>query len=319
MDERASNIRTERANLEVVDPLRQYLNGIGRVALLNAEQEVEIAKRIEAGVYAQHLHDEADGRFSDSELLELSEDGRQAKEELMTANLRLVVSIAKRYQGKNMPLLDIIQEGNLGLNRAVEKFDYAKGYKFSTYATWWIRQAITRSLADQGRTIRLPVHLVEQVNKIARVRRELHTQLNREPNLEEIAQETGIDADKIVDIEHFAREPVSLNAPVGDEDAELGDFLADENGLDVAETVYRNTIGEQVEKIFTTAGLEDKEKQVIRMRFGIGTESMTLDAIGKVLGVSRERIRQIERHALGKLRDTPAARALATEYNIESA
>ncbi|HEY8373265.1 MAG TPA: sigma-70 family RNA polymerase sigma factor [Pseudonocardiaceae bacterium] len=294
------------------DLVRVYLNGIGRTKLLTAEEEVELAKRIEAGVFAQHVLD-TDTRLSPeqrAELEELVRDGQEAKNHLLEANLRLVVSLAKRYTGRGMPLLDLIQEGNLGLIRAVEKFDYTKGFKFSTYATWWIRQAITRGMADQGRTIRLPVHLVEQVNKLARIKRDLHQRLGREATNEELAEESGLPVDKVVDLMDHARDPVSLDMPVGsEEDAPLGDFIEDSEATDAENAVISGLLQDDLRRVLAT--LDDREQQVIRMRYGIDDgQPKTLDQIGKRFGLSRERVRQIEREVMSKLRQGERAERL---------
>jgi RNA polymerase nonessential primary-like sigma factor len=281
-----------------------YLNGIGRTALLTAAEEVELAKRIEAGVFAQHMLDTADGLDSTrkGELRQLVTDGHVAKNHLLEANLRLVVSLAKRYTGRGMPLLDLIQEGNLGLIRAVEKFDYAKGFKFSTYATWWIRQAITRGMADQARTIRLPVHLVEQVNKLARMKRDMHQRLGRDATHAELAEESGIAEEKIADLLDHARDPVSLDMPVGsEEEAPLGDFIEDGEAADAETTVISHLLHDDLRRVLAT--LEDREQHVIRMRYGLDDgQPCTLDQIGRQFGLSRERVRQIEREVMAKLR-----------------
>ncbi|MFB9430797.1 sigma-70 family RNA polymerase sigma factor [Streptoalloteichus tenebrarius] len=294
------------------DLVRVYLNGIGRTKLLTAEEEVELAKRIEAGVFAQHMLETA-RRLPpkrQAELEELVRDGRVAKNHLLEANLRLVVSLAKRYTGRGMPLLDLIQEGNLGLIRAVEKFDYTKGYKFSTYATWWIRQAITRGMADQGRTIRLPVHLVEQVNKLARIKRELHQQLGREATHEELAKESGIPVEKVSDLLDHARDPVSLDMPVGaEEDAPLGDFIEDAEATDAENAVISGLLQDDLRRVLAT--LDEREQHVIRMRYGLDDgQPKTLDQIGKRFGLSRERVRQIEREVMAKLRQGDRAERL---------
>jgi len=286
------------------DLVRVYLNGIGKTALLTAEQEVVLARRIEAGVYAQHLLDTGK-RLSPKRRADLAaviRDGGKARSHLLVANLRLVVSLAKRYSGRGMPLLDLIQEGNLGLIRAVEKFDYAKGFKFSTYATWWIRQAISRGMADQGRTIRLPVHLVEQVNKLARLKRELHQQLGRDATFAELAEESGIPEGKIADLLDHARDPVSLDMPVGaDEDAPLGDFIEDAAGVSAEAVVVSRFMNADIAKVLDT--LDDRERTVVRLRYGLEDgRPRTLDEIGRVFGISRERVRQIERDSMGKLR-----------------
>jgi RNA polymerase nonessential primary-like sigma factor len=286
------------------DLVRVYLNGIGKTALLTAAQEVELAKRIEAGVFAQHML-ETEQRLPAGRRAELSalvRDGQLAKNHLLEANLRLVVSLAKRYTGRGMPLLDLIQEGNLGLIRAVEKFDYAKGFKFSTYATWWIRQAITRGMADQSRTIRLPVHLVEQVNKLARLKRDLHQQLGREATREELATECGLTPDKVADLLDHARDPVSLDMPVGtEEDAPLGDFIEDGMAANAENAVISGLLQEDLRRVLAT--LDEREQAVIRLRYGLEDgRTRTLDQIGKEFGLSRERVRQIEREVMAKLR-----------------
>ncbi|CAM3742733.1 MULTISPECIES: sigma-70 family RNA polymerase sigma factor [Tsukamurella] len=307
----AERVRPEltEADLDAQSPaadlVRVYLNGIGRTALLTAEDEVELAKRIEAGLYAQHLLD-TKKRLSASKKRDLAfivRDGQAARQHLLEANLRLVVSLAKRYTGRGMPLLDLIQEGNLGLIRAMEKFDYAKGFKFSTYATWWIRQAITRGMADQSRTIRLPVHLVEQVNKLARIRRELHQQLGREATDAELAAESGIPAEKIADLMDHSRDPVSLDMPVGsDEEAPLGDFIEDAEAASAESAVISTLMHSDVRSVLAT--LDEREQQVIRLRYGLDDgQPRTLDQIGKLFGLSRERVRQIEREVMSKLRN----------------
>ena len=294
------------------DLVRVYLNGIGKTALLTAAQEVELAKRIEAGVFAQHMLETAEGLSlaRRAELQALVADGHRAKNHLLEANLRLVVSLAKRYTGRGMPLLDLIQEGNLGLIRAVEKFDYTKGFKFSTYATWWIRQAITRGMADQGRTIRLPVHLVEQVNKLARIKRDLHQQMGREATHEELANEAGLTPAKVADLRDHARDPVSLDMPVGsEEDAPLGDFIEDGEATDAESAVISGLLQDDLRRVLAT--LDDREQSVIRLRYGIDDgQPRTLDQIGKSFGLSRERVRQIEREVMAKLRQGERAERL---------
>ncbi|WP_227981020.1 sigma-70 family RNA polymerase sigma factor [Nocardia spumae] len=292
------------AQSPAADLVRVYLNGIGKTALLTAADEVELAKRIEAGLYAQNLL-ETGKRLSATrkrDLAILVRDGQAARQHLLEANLRLVVSLAKRYTGRGMPLLDLIQEGNLGLIRAMEKFDYAKGFKFSTYATWWIRQAITRGMADQSRTIRLPVHLVEQVNKLARIKRELHQQLGREASDEELSAESGIPVEKIADLLDHSRDPVSLDMPVGnDEEAPLGDFIEDSEATSAESAVIAGLMHRDVRSVLAT--LDEREQQVIRLRFGLDDgQPRTLDQIGKLFGLSRERVRQIEREVMAKLR-----------------
>jgi RNA polymerase nonessential primary-like sigma factor len=294
------------------DLVRVYLNGIGKTALLTAEQEVQLAKRIEAGVFAQHMLDTAENlpAVERADLRALVRDGRTAKNHLLEANLRLVVSLAKRYTGRGMPLLDLIQEGNLGLIRAVEKFDYAKGFKFSTYATWWIRQAITRGMADQSRTIRLPVHLVEQVNKLARLKRELHQQLGRDATHEELADGTGIPVEKIADLLDHSRDPVSLDMPVGsDEEAPLGDFIEDADASDAESAVISGLLQDDLRRVLST--LDQREQLVIRMRYGLEDgQPRTLDQIGRHFSLSRERVRQIEREVMSKLRQGERAERL---------
>ena len=267
MDRDAGTEADLDAQSPAADLVRVYLNGIGRTALLSAQQEVELAKRIEAGVFARHVLDTAP-RLSPTrraDLTRLVHDGHKAKDHLLEANLRLVVSLAKRYTGRGMPLLDLIQEGNLGLIRAVEKFDYTKGFKFSTYATWWIRQAITRGMADQGRTIRLPVHLVEQVNKLARIKRDLHQRLGREATHEELADESGIPVEKVADLLEHSRDPVSLDMPVGaEEEAPLGDFIEDAEAADAESAVISGLLQDDLRRVLAT--LEDREQMVIRLR-----------------------------------------------------
>jgi RNA polymerase nonessential primary-like sigma factor len=281
-----------------------YLKEIGKVPLLTGEQEVTLARRIEAGVHATARLESQPFLSEDQQtsLEAVATDGDMAKRQLTEANLRLVVSIAKRYVGRGMALLDLVQEGNLGLIRAVEKFDYTKGFKFSTYATWWIRQAITRGMADQARTIRLPVHLVEQVNKLARIRRDLHQKLGRDATHEELAAESGIAEDRIADLLDHARDPVSLDMPVGsDEEAPLGDFIEDGESADAETTVISHLLHEDLRRVLAT--LEDREQQVIRMRYGLDDgQPRTLDQIGRRFGLSRERVRQIEREVMAKLR-----------------
>ncbi len=294
------------------DLVRVYLNGIGKTALLTAEQEVDLAKRIEAGLYAAHKLS-SPGRIAPkmtADLRRLVRDGETARQHLLVANLRLVVSLAKRYSGRGMPLLDLIQEGNLGLIRAVEKFDYTKGFKFSTYATWWIRQAISRGMADQGRTIRLPVHLVEQVNKLARLKRELHQQLGRDATFAELAEESGIPEEKIADLLDHARDPVSLDMPVGsDEDAPLGDFIQDGESMSAESMVVARFMNADIAKVLDT--LDDRERTVLRLRYGLEDgRPRTLDEIGRVFGISRERVRQIERDSMAKLRVGDRSEAL---------
>jgi RNA polymerase nonessential primary-like sigma factor len=304
------------AQSPAADLVRVYLNGIGKTALLTAAQEVDLAKRIEAGVFAQHVLDSAaaEGAQLDrqhaADLRTVVRDGMRARNHLLEANLRLVVSLAKRYTGRGMPLLDLIQEGNLGLIRAVEKFDYAKGFKFSTYATWWIRQAITRGMADQARTIRLPVHLVEQVNKLARIKRDLHQTLGREATHEELAEESGIAVEKVSDLLDHSRDPVSLDMPVGsEEEAPLGDFIEDAEATDAESTVISGLLHDDMRRVIAT--LDEREQNVIRLRYGLDDgQPRTLDQIGRQFGLSRERVRQIEREVMVKLRDGDRARRL---------
>ncbi|WP_111765089.1 sigma-70 family RNA polymerase sigma factor [Nakamurella deserti] len=293
------------------DLVRVYLNGIGKTALLTAEQEVDLAKRIEAGLYANFKlqNGKVPAKLA-KDLGRLVRDGETARQHLLVANLRLVVSLAKRYSGRGMPLLDLIQEGNLGLIRAVEKFDYTKGFKFSTYATWWIRQAISRGMADQGRTIRLPVHLVEQVNKLARLKRELHQQLGRDATFAELAEESGIPEEKIADLLDHARDPVSLDMPVGsDEDAPLGDFIQDGESMSAESMVVARFMNADISRVLDT--LDERESTVLRLRYGLEDgRPRTLDEIGRVFGISRERVRQIERDSMAKLRVGDRSEAL---------
>jgi RNA polymerase primary sigma factor len=287
------------------DPVRMYLKEIGRVALLTAQEEVELAKRIEAGELASLKLEDQDSKPDDDEMFKLRwtvMDGAKAKRHLVEANLRLVVSIAKRYVGRGMAFLDLIQEGNLGLIRAVEKFDYAKGFKFSTYATWWIRQAITRAIADQARTIRIPVHMVETINKLVRIQRQLLQDLGREPTAEEIAHQMEMTPAKVREIQKISQEPVSLETPIGEEeDSSLGDFIEDSDAVVPLERASFKLLQEQLETVLTT--LSDREKDVIRLRFGlVDGQPRTLEEVGKKFGVTRERIRQIESKTLSKLR-----------------
>jgi len=294
------------------DLVRVYLNEIGKVSLLTAADEVELAKRIEAGLYANHLLDTHSryGVARRRELRGVAVDGERAKDHLLRANLRLVVSLAKRYTGHGMPFLDLIQEGNLGLIRAVEKFDYTKGFKFSTYATWWIRQAISRAMADQSRTIRLPVHLVEQVNKLQRIRRELNQSLGREATNSELAGELDLTEERILELIDLSRDLVSLDQTVGtDDDASLGDFIADEKAPDAEAAVEAGLMRAQLHSIL--GSLDEREAAVIRMRYGLDDgQPHTLDEIGRAFKLSRERIRQIERETMAKLRHPSRARAL---------
>ena len=295
------------------DPVKDYLKQIGKVSLLNAEQEVDLARRIEAGLYAEYkLKNQADEMTSRErrELHFLAQDGQQAKNHLLEANLRLVVSLAKRYTGRGMQFLDLIQEGNLGLIRAVEKFDYTKGYKFSTYATWWIRQAITRAMADQARTIRIPVHMVEVINKLARVQRQMLQDLGREPTPEELAKELDMTAEKVVEVQKYGREPISLHTPLGEDgDSEFGDLIEDSEAIVPADAVSFTLLQEQLHHVLDT--LSEREAGVVSMRFGLGDgQPKTLDAIGTVYGVTRERIRQIESKTMSKLRHPSRSQVL---------
>ncbi|MDR2379508.1 MAG: RNA polymerase sigma factor [Bifidobacteriaceae bacterium] len=294
------------------DPVKDYLKQIGKVALLNAEQEVELAKRIEAGLFAEEkLATESglDPRLR-RELEWLANDGRRAKNHLLEANLRLVVSLAKRYTGRGMLFLDLIQEGNLGLIRAVEKFDYTKGFKFSTYATWWIRQAITRAMADQARTIRIPVHMVEVINKLARVQRQLLQDLGREPTPEELGKELDMTPEKVAEVQKYGREPISLHTPLGEDgDSEFGDLIEDSEAVVPAEAVSFTLLQEQLHAVLDT--LSEREAGVVSMRFGLTDgQPKTLDEIGKVYGVTRERIRQIESKTMSKLRHPSRSQVL---------
>lgn len=299
------------------DLVRIYLNGIGKTALLTAEDEVELSRRIEVGLYAEHLLETSDSltRAKKRDLKVLAREGKAARSHLLEANLRLVVSLAKRYTGRGMPLLDLIQEGNLGLIRAMEKFDYTKGFKFSTYATWWIRQAITRGMADQSRTIRLPVHLVEQVNKLSRIKREMYQQLGREATNEELSEESGIEESKIEMLLKQSRDPVSLDMPVGsDEEAPLGDFIEDSEAADAESAVVASLRHSDVRAVLDT--LEEREQDVIKLRYGLDDGMpRTLDQIGRRFGLSRERVRQIEREVMAKLREGDRADKLR-EYAV---
>ena len=294
------------------DPVKDYLKQIGKVALLNAEQEVELAKRIEAGLFAEeklNSGEKLDSRMR-REMEWIAHDGRRAKNHLLEANLRLVVSLAKRYTGRGMLFLDLIQEGNLGLIRAVEKFDYTKGYKFSTYATWWIRQAITRAMADQARTIRIPVHMVEVINKLARVQRQMLQDLGREPTPEELAKELDMTPEKVVEVQKYGREPISLHTPLGEDgDSEFGDLIEDSEAVVPADAVSFTLLQEQLHSVLDT--LSEREAGVVSMRFGLTDgQPKTLDEIGKVYGVTRERIRQIESKTMSKLRHPSRSQVL---------
>ncbi|WP_104914268.1 RNA polymerase sigma factor [Pontimonas salivibrio] len=296
------------------DPVKDYLKQIGKVALLNAEQEVQLAWRIEAGLFAEEKLSELTQREKTTklarELHEIAKDGQRAKNHLLGANLRLVVSLAKRYTGRGMQFLDLIQEGNLGLIRAVEKFDYTKGFKFSTYATWWIRQAITRAMADQARTIRIPVHMVEVINKLARVQRQMLQDLGREPTPEELARELDMTPEKVVEVQKYGREPISLHTPLGEDgDSEFGDLIEDTEAVVPADAVGFTMLQRQLESLLDS--LSEREAGVIRMRFGLGDGMpKTLDQIGDTFGVTRERIRQIESKTMAKLRHPSRSQAL---------
>jgi RNA polymerase primary sigma factor len=298
-----------------IDLVKAYLREIGKVALLNAEQEVELAKRIEAGLFAgEKLRQNRAGELKltptmKRDLAEIERDGERAKRHLLEANLRLVVSLAKRYQGRGLDLLDLVQEGNLGLVRAVEKFDYAKGYKFSTYATWWIRQALQRALADQGRTIRVPVHMAELITKVTRTRRDLTQTLGREPSSEELGEPLGMTAEKVEEILRYGRDTLSLQAPVGDDDAVLGDFIHDTDSIDPQQAVESQLLQGQLSAVLDS--LPERSAIVMRMRFGLEDgRPRTLDEVGRFLGLTRERIRQIERDTLAEIRNGGRAEAL---------
>ncbi|RJF44879.1 RNA polymerase sigma factor [Actinomyces sp. 2119] len=309
-DEPAQRVVTAGAT---ADPVKDYLKQIGKVALLNAEQEVELAKRIEAGLYAEYRLSEEGNDLPARlrrELHWVAQDGQRAKNHLLEANLRLVVSLAKRYTGRGMLFLDLIQEGNLGLIRAVEKFDYTKGFKFSTYATWWIRQAITRAMADQARTIRIPVHMVEVINKLARVQRQMLQDLGREPTPEELAVELDMTPEKVVEVQKYGREPISLHTPLGEDgDSEFGDLIEDSEAVVPADAVSFTLLQEQLHAVLDT--LSEREAGVVSMRFGLTDgQPKTLDEIGKVYGVTRERIRQIESKTMSKLRHPSRSQVL---------
>jgi RNA polymerase primary sigma factor len=318
-EEESEALRQARKDAEMTasaDSVRAYLKQIGKVALLNAEEEVDLAKRIEAGLYAAERLRQAD-EASEKLVLQarrdlrwIVRDGERAKNHLLEANLRLVVSLAKRYTGRGMAFLDLIQEGNLGLIRAVEKFDYTKGYKFSTYATWWIRQAITRAMADQARTIRIPVHMVEVINKLGRIQRELLQDLGREPTPEELAKEMDITPDKVLEIQQYAREPISLDQTIGDEgDSQLGDFIEDSEAVVAVDAVSFTLLQDQLQSVLQT--LSEREAGVVKLRFGLTDgQPRTLDEIGQVYGVTRERIRQIESKTMSKLRHPSRSQVL---------
>jgi RNA polymerase primary sigma factor len=318
-EEESEALRQARKDAEMTasaDSVRAYLKQIGKVALLNAEEEVDLAKRIEAGLYgAERLRqaEETGEKMSTQmrrDLRWIVRDGERAKNHLLEANLRLVVSLAKRYTGRGMAFLDLIQEGNLGLIRAVEKFDYTKGYKFSTYATWWIRQAITRAMADQARTIRIPVHMVEVINKLGRIQRELLQDLGREPTPDELAKEMDITPDKVLEIQQYAREPISLDQTIGDEgDSQLGDFIEDSEAVIAVDAVSFTLLQDQLQSVLQT--LSEREAGVVKLRFGLTDgQPRTLDEIGQVYGVTRERIRQIESKTMSKLRHPSRSQVL---------
>jgi RNA polymerase primary sigma factor len=318
-EEESEALRQARKDAEMTasaDSVRAYLKQIGKVALLNAEEEVDLAKRIEAGLYSAERLRQAE---ESSEKLPMQlkrdlrwivRDGERAKNHLLEANLRLVVSLAKRYTGRGMAFLDLIQEGNLGLIRAVEKFDYRRGFKFSTYATWWIRQAITRAMADQARTIRIPVHMVEVINKLGRIQRELLQDLGREPTPEELAKEMDITPDKVLEIQQYAREPISLDQTIGDEgDSQLGDFIEDSEAVVAVDAVSFTLLQDQLQSVLQT--LSEREAGVVKLRFGLTDgQPRTLDEIGQVYGVTRERIRQIESKTMSKLRHPSRSQVL---------
>ena len=324
-EDESAALRQARKDAELTasaDSVRAYLKQIGKVALLNAEQEVSLAKRIEAGLYATYRMEQMEEAYAAGDkdakltpavkrdLRAIARDGRKAKNHLLEANLRLVVSLAKRYTGRGMAFLDLIQEGNLGLIRAVEKFDYTKGYKFSTYATWWIRQAITRAMADQARTIRIPVHTVEVINKLGRIQRELLQDLGREPTPYELSKEMDITEEKVLEIQQYAREPISLDQTIGDEgDSQLGDFIEDSEAVVAVDAVSFTLLQDQLQDVLHT--LSDREAGVVKLRFGL-TDGMprTLDEIGQVYGVTRERIRQIESKTMSKLRHPSRSQVL---------
>jgi RNA polymerase primary sigma factor len=318
-DDESEALKQARRDAELTasaDSVRAYLKQIGKVPLLNAEQEVELAKRIEAGLYAAERLRAAEEAGEPMQMPAsrdfgwISRDGERAKNHLLEANLRLVVSLAKRYTGRGMAFLDLIQEGNLGLIRAVEKFDYTKGYKFSTYATWWIRQAITRAMADQARTIRIPVHMVEVINKLGRIQRELLQDLGREPTPEELAKEMDITPEKVLEIQQYAREPISLDQTIGDEgDSQLGDFIEDSEAVVAVDAVSFSLLQDQLQQVLQT--LSEREAGVVRLRFGLTDgQPRTLDEIGQVYGVTRERIRQIESKTMSKLRHPSRSQVL---------
>jgi RNA polymerase primary sigma factor len=318
-EEESEALRQARKDAELTasaDSVRAYLKQIGKVALLNAEEEVDLAKQIEAGLYGAERFrqiEESTEQLSTEmrrDLRRIVREGERAKSHLLEANLRLVVSLAKRYTGRGMAFLDLIQEGNLGLIRAVEKFDYTKGYKFSTYATWWIRQAITRAMADQARTIRIPVHMVEVINKLGRIQRELLQDLGREPTPEELSKEMDISPEKVLEIQQYAREPISLDQTIGDEgDSQLGDFIEDSEAVVAVDAVSFTLLQDQLQSVLST--LSEREAGVVRLRFGLTDgQPRTLDEIGQVYGVTRERIRQIESKTMSKLRHPSRSQVL---------
>jgi RNA polymerase primary sigma factor len=323
-EEESGALRQARRDAErtlSADSVRAYLKQIGKVALLNAEQEVDLAKRIEAGLYAAeriHRAEDSTDKLSPQlrrDLCWIVRDGERAKTHLLEANLRLVVSLAKRYTGRGMPFLDLIQEGNLGLIRAVEKFDYTKGFKFSTYATWWIRQAITRAMADQARTIRVPVHMTEVINKLVSIQRDLRQNLGREPTPEELARELDITPGKVLEIQHYARDPISLDQTIGDEgDSQLGDFIEDSQAVIAIDAVSFTLLQDQLRCVLAT--LSEREASIIRLRFGLTDgQPRTLDEISHVHGVTRERIRQIETKTMSKLRHPSRSQPLRDYLN----
>ncbi|MGB7794677.1 MAG: RNA polymerase sigma factor [Pseudonocardiaceae bacterium] len=322
--EESGALRQARKDAELAlsaDSVRAYLKQIGKVALLNAEEEVDLARRIEAGLYAaERVHRTEDTTHKLSAQLRrdlrwIVRDGQRAKTHLLEANLRLVVSLAKRYTGRGMPFLDLIQEGNLGLIRAVEKFDYTKGFKFSTYATWWIRQAITRAMADQARTIRIPVHMTEVINQLGSIQRKLLQDLGRDPTPEELAREMGITPEKVLEIQHYAREPISLDQTIGGEgDSQLADFIEDSQAVVAIDAVSFTLLQDQLRSVLAT--LSEREASIIRLRFGLtGGQPRTLDEIGRLHGVTRERIRQIETKTMSKLRHPSRSQPLRDYLN----
>ncbi len=320
-EEELMDVETLPPTVRVDDPVKMYLKDIGRIPLLNAEEEVNLAMRVEVGKQAKEQLDEyrkAEVEIPDQERVQLEqmiEDGLIAKERLIEANYRLVVSIAKKYVGRGMQFLDLIQEGNMGLIRAVDKFDYEKGFKFSTYATWWIRQAITRAVADQARTIRIPVHMVETINKLVRIQRQLVQELRREPTAEEIGEKMGITAERVQQIQKTAQEPISLEAPVGEEeDSSLGDFISDPNALNPHDYSVNEWVKDALNEVLQT--LTDREERVLRLRYGLlDGKTHTLEEVGREFGVTRERIRQIEGKALRKLRQ-PSRQKKLRDFNI---